>query len=109
LYICLVIQQTIKVYSFASLDGVFGPHFLCFKSFSIFVDMNGPKKPKKLAGENTGKVKKAKFGRYALVQEPTMSGLMKGDTIVVGNKPMTDGYIMGGDYKVTKIGRKKYK
>ena len=80
-----------------------------FKSFSIFVDMNGPKKPKKLAGENTDKVKNAKFGRYALVQEPTMSGLMKGDTIVVGNKPMTDGYIMGGDYTVKKVGKKKYK
>jgi hypothetical protein len=73
--------------------------------------MNGPGKPKKkaLAGENTGKIKKAKFGRYALVQEPTMSGLMKGDTIVVGNKPMTDGYIMGGDYTVKKVGKKKYK
>jgi hypothetical protein len=38
-----------------------------------------------------------------------MSGLMKGDTIVVGNKPMTDGYIMGGDYTVKKVGKKKYK
>lgn len=82
---------------------------MCFKSFIIFVDMNGPKKPKKLAGENTGKIKRAKFGRYALVQEPTMSGLNYGDTIVVGNKPTVDGYIMGGDYKVKKVGKKKYK
>lgn len=71
--------------------------------------MNGPKKPKKLAGENTGKIKRAKFGRYALVQAPTMSGLNYGDTIVVGNKPTVDGYIMGGDYKVKKVGKKKYK
>ena len=71
--------------------------------------MNGPKKPKKLAGENTGKIKKANFGRYALVQSPTMSGLNYGDTIVVGNKPTVDGYIMGGDYKVKKVGKKKYK
>ncbi len=73
--------------------------------------MNGPGKPKKkaLAGENTGRVKKAKFGRYALVQEPTMSGLSYGDTIVVGNKPTVNGYIMGGDYKVKKVGKKKYK
>jgi len=71
--------------------------------------MNGPGKPKRLAGENTGEVKKAKFGRYALVQAPTMSGLSYGDTIVVGNKPMKDGYIMGGDYKVKKVGKKKYK
>ena len=74
--------------------------------------MNGPGKPKKkkkLAGENTGPIKASKFGRYALVQEPTMSGLMKGDTIMVGNKPTSGGYIMGGDYSVKKVGPKKYK
>ena len=74
--------------------------------------MNGPGKPlnggKNLAGENTGPIKTAKFGRYALVQYPTMSGLNQGDTIVVGNKPTREGYIMGGDYKVKKIGPKKY-
>ena len=73
--------------------------------------MNGPGKPKKkkLAGENTGPINTAKFGRYALVQEPTMSGLMSGDTIIVANKPTKEGYIMGGDYKVKKVGPKKYK
>ena len=74
--------------------------------------MNGPGKPnkkKKLAGENTGLIKASKFGRYALVQEPTISGLMKGDTIMVGKKPTIDGYIMGGDYNVKKVGPKKYK
>jgi hypothetical protein len=74
--------------------------------------MNGPGKPnkkKKLAGENTGLIKASKFGRYALVQEPTISGLMKGDTIMVGNKPTSGGHIMGGDYNVKKVGPKKYK
>ena len=75
--------------------------------------MNGPGKPfkkkKPLMGENTGAIKQAKFGRYALVQEPTMAGLMRGDTIIVGNKPTKEGYIMGGDYKVKKVGPKKYK
>ena len=76
--------------------------------------MNGPGKPFKkkkmpLMGENTGEIKQAKFGRYALVQERTMAGLNQGDTIVVGNKPTREGYIMGGDYKVKKVGPKKYK
>jgi len=73
--------------------------------------MNGPRKPKRktLTGENTGPIRTAKFGRYATVMAPTMSGLNQGDTIVVGDKPVVNGYIMGGDYKVKKIGRKKYK
>jgi hypothetical protein len=73
--------------------------------------MNGPGKPKKkkLAGENTGAINASKFGRYALVQKPTMSGLRKGDTIMVGNKPTSGGYIMGGDYSVKKVGKNKYK
>jgi len=73
--------------------------------------MKNPIKPikKKVAGENTGPVKKSKSGPYSIVQESTKSGLMKGDTIMVGKKPMSGGYIMGGDYNVKKIGKKKYK
>jgi len=66
--------------------------------------------PKKLAGENTDKIKKDKKGKpYALVMESTESGLMKGDTIRPGSAPTTEGYIMGGDYTVSKKGPKNYK
>ncbi len=66
--------------------------------------------PKKVTGENTDKVKKDKKGNpFALVMESTQSGLMKGDTIRPGNAPMVDGYIMGGDYNISKKGKKNYK
>ena len=72
------------------------------------VDVLG--EPKKLAGENTDKIKKDKKGNpFALVMESTQSGLMKGDTIRPGNAPITEGYIMGGDYTVSKKGPKNYK
>ena len=67
----------------------------------------GPKKP--FIGENTGKVKTAKFGRYATIMEPT-AHFQAGDTIILSKKAqMSDGYLMGGDYKATKVGPKKYK
>jgi len=66
--------------------------------------------PKKLAGENTGELKKDKKGNpFALVMESTQSGLMKGDTIRPGNAPISGDYIMGGDYTVSKKGPKNYK
>ena len=66
--------------------------------------------PKKLAGENTDELKKDKKGNpFALVMESTQSGLAKGDTIRPGSAPMIDGYIMGGDYKISKKGPKNYK
>jgi len=66
--------------------------------------------PKKVTGENTDKVKKDKKGNpFALVMESTQSGLMKGDTIRPGSAPMVDGYIMGGDYNISKKSSKNYK
>ena len=64
----------------------------------------------KVTGENTDKVKKDKKGNpFALVMESTQSGLMKGDTIRPGSAPMVDGYIMGGDYNISKKSSKNYK
>lgn len=72
------------------------------------VDVLG--EPKKLAGENTDKLKKDKKGNpFALVMESTQSGLMKGDTIRPGNAPIIGEYISGGDYTVSKKGPKNYK
>lgn len=66
--------------------------------------------PKKVMGENTDKVKMDKKGNpFALVMEDVQSGLSKGDTIRPGSAPMIDGYIMGGDYKISKKGPKNYK
>lgn len=76
--------------------------------------------PKKVTGENTDKIKKDKKGNlYSLVLDDTQSGLMAGDTIRPGSAPLVDGngpgsgtggkYIMGGDYKISKKGKKNYK
>jgi len=79
-----------------------------------FDKFNDPNKdvlgePKKLAGENTGEIKKDKKGNpFALVLESTQSGLMKGDTIRPGKAPRAGNYIMGGDYTVTKKSKKNY-
>ena len=66
---------------------------------------------KKLVGENTGEIKKDKKGReYSLVMEDSKN-FRKGDTIRPANNKTfkksitTDGYIMGGDYKVDKRNR----
>ena len=64
--------------------------------------------PKKLAGENTDKLKKDKKGNpFALVMESTESGLMEGDTIRPGKAPIIGEYISGGDYTVSKKESKK--
>ena len=70
---------------------------------------NGPG-PKKITGENTGKVKTKSNGKkFALIQENS-NMLKKGDSIMVGNTTLIkNSYIPGGDYNVTKIGNKKYK
>lgn len=66
-------------------------------------------KPKMIAGEDTGPIKKAKFGRYATLQHP-YKDMAAGDTIVLKkNTPTKDGYIQGGDYKVQQVGKNKYK
>jgi hypothetical protein len=66
---------------------------------------------KKLVGENTDEIKKDKKGReYSLVMEDSKN-FRKGDTIRPANNKTfrksitTDGYIMGGDYKVDKRNR----
>ena len=67
------------------------------------------KKEKKVTGENTGEIKKDKKGKdYALVLEDT-NNFAAGDTIRPGNAPRVENYIMGGDYKTKKIGKKNYK
>jgi len=66
---------------------------------------------KKLVGENTDEIKKDKKGReYSLVMEDSKN-FRKGDTIRPANNKTfkksitTDGYIMGGDYKIDKRNR----
>ena len=66
---------------------------------------------KKLVGENTDEIKKDKKGReYSLIMEDSKN-FRKGDTIRPANNKTfrksitTDGYIMGGDYKVDKRNR----
>ena len=59
-------------------------------------------------GENTGKVKKDKKGKYVLRSETSVAG-EKGDTLRVKNpKLIQDGYLTGGDYKTKKISDKNY-
>ena len=75
----------------------------------------------KLTGENTGKIKKDKKGNeYSLVMDETQEGLKSGDTIRPANnkifKPAVigksqgskDGYLIGGDYNVSKTGDKNF-
>ena len=67
------------------------------------------KEGKKLVAENTGEIKKDKKGKdYALVMEDSVN-FAKGDTIRPGNAPRVENYIMGGDYKTEKKGKKNYK
>ena len=57
-------------------------------------------KPKKIVGENTGKVKTdAKGRKYSIIMETT-DKVFKGDTIFPGNLKLQDGYIPGGDYNI---------
>ena len=73
----------------------------------------------KLTGENTGKVQKDKKGEYVLRTFESVGG-QKGDTIRPANnktfKPAVigkslgskDGYLIGGDYNVSKTGDKNF-
>jgi len=66
-------------------------------------------KNKTVVGENTSKIKKDKKGKdYALIMDASKNFAV-GDTIRPGNAPIVDGYIMGGDYKTEKKGKKNYK
>ena len=66
-------------------------------------------KNKTVVGENTSEIKKDKKGKdYALILEKSKN-FAAGDTIRPGNAPRVDKYIMGGDYKTKKIGKKNYK
>ena len=83
-------------------------------------DMKSPVKRQSLTGENTGKIKKDKKGEYVLRSEESVAG-QKGDTIRPANDKMfkkavigkslgsKDGYLIGGDYNVSKTGDKNYK
>tara|TARA_R100001463_G_scaffold771_7_gene3583 strand:+ start:349 stop:624 length:276 start_codon:yes stop_codon:yes gene_type:complete len=67
------------------------------------------KEGKKVVGENTSEIKKDKKGKdYALIMEDSKN-FTAGDTIRPGNAPRVDNYIMGGDYKTEKKGKKNYK
>ena len=69
--------------------------------------MGGP--GKRFLGENTEKVKTGASGKYTTISESSKN-FNQGDTIMLGNKaPIIDGYLMGGDYKASKVGKKKYK
>ena len=73
----------------------------------------------KLTGENTSEIKTDKKGEYSLVTEDTVN-LSAGDTIRPANnksfKPAVigksqgskDGYLIGGDYNVSKTGDKNF-
>ena len=72
-----------------------------------------------ITGENTGEIKTDKKGEYTLINENSVSA-NKGDTIRPANnkffKPAVigksqgskDGYLIGGDYSVSKKGNKNY-
>ena len=74
----------------------------------------------KLTGENTSEIKTDKKGEYSLVMDETQAGLKSGDTIRPANnksfKPAVigksqgskDGYLIGGDYNVSKTGDKNF-
>ena len=78
-------------------------------------------KNKLLTGENTGKIQTDDRGEYSLVMDEMANGLKVGDTIRPSNnkifKPAVigkslgskDGYLIGGDYNISKTGDKNYK
>jgi len=73
------------------------------------VKRNG-EKSKTVVSENTSEIKKDKKNKdYTLIMNDSKN-FAAGDTIRPGNAPIVDGkYIMGGDYKTKKIGKKNYK
>ena len=66
-------------------------------------------KGKTVVGENTSEIKKDKKDKeYALIMDAS-TNFAKGDTIRPGNAPRVGNYIMGGNYKTKKTGKKNYK
>jgi hypothetical protein len=75
---------------------------------------------KVLTGENTEKIQTDDKGEYSLVRYETQEGLQRGDTIrpadnktfktaIIGqSQGSKDGYLIGGDYNVSKTGEKNY-
>tara|TARA_R100000908_G_C3732006_1_gene131080 strand:+ start:304 stop:711 length:408 start_codon:yes stop_codon:yes gene_type:complete len=63
------------------------------------------------SGENTTMVSKDKKGYYSLIDEDQSNGMNKGDTIRTDDKVLSKDkdYIIGGDYKAVKMGKKSYK
>jgi hypothetical protein len=63
------------------------------------------------SGENTTTVSKDKKGYYSLIDEDQSNGMNKGDTIRTDDKVLSKDkdYIIGGDYKAVKMGKKSYK
>ena len=84
------------------------------------MDKGSPANQKNLTGENTSEIKTDKKGEYSLVMDETQAGLKSGDTIRPANnksfKPAVigksigskDGYLIGGDYNVSKTGNKNF-
>jgi hypothetical protein len=84
------------------------------------MDKGSPANKKNLTGENTSEIKTDKKGEYSLVMDETQAGLKSGDTIRPANnksfKPAVigksigskDGYLIGGDYNVSKTGNKNF-
>jgi hypothetical protein len=71
------------------------------------------KDQQKIVGEQTGKIRTDKKGqKYVLQDYDTADGIMRGDTVQISsNAPITEGYLMGGDYygKETKGSKKRKK
>ena len=83
--------------------------------------MKSPANQNMVTGENTDEIQTDKRGEYSLVMDETQEGMKAGDTIRPANnkifKPAVigksqgskDGYLIGGDYNVSKTGDKNYK
>ena len=84
-------------------------------------DMKSPVNQNMVTGENTDEIQTDERGEYSLVMDETQEGLKSGDTIRPANNKMfkkfvkgksqgsKDGYLIGGDYNVSKTGDKNYK
>jgi hypothetical protein len=106
----------------AELKGASEMHLKQSKEIQGHIDdMKSPAKKQRLTGENTSEIKKDNKGEYSLVMDETQAGLKSGDTIRPANnkffKPAVigkslgskDGYLIGGDYNVSKTRDKNFK
>tara|TARA_R100000541_G_scaffold3483_1_gene10749 strand:- start:10 stop:366 length:357 start_codon:yes stop_codon:yes gene_type:complete len=106
----------------AELQGASKMHLKQSKEIEGHIDdMKSPVKRQLLTGENTSEIKTDDQGEYSLVMDETQEGLKSGDTIRPANNKMfkkfvkgksqgsKDGYLIGGDYNVSKTGDKNYK